>query len=104
MNKHDKVLLYNRGKREIGSITKLWMRKDIQYYNVLTERGVILQSVTTNPEQSCFIEKNLSKKDFETNQLSEFTLEGQQEEIIQKAEIDTTIKDETILKESLRWE
>ncbi len=104
MNKNDKVLLYNRGKREIGSITKSWVRKDIQYYNVLTERGIILQSVTTNPEQSCFIEKNLTKKDFEVNRLSEFTLEGQQEEMIQKSEIDTTIKDETVIKESLRWE
>lgn len=104
MNKNDKVLLHNRGKREIGSITRAWMRKDIQYYNVLTERGVILQSVTTNPEQSCFIEKNLSKKDFEANQLSEFTLEGQEDRIIEQAEIDTTIKDESILKESLRWE
>lgn len=104
MNKNDKVLLYNRGHREIGSITKAWRSKDVQYYNVLTERGIILQSITTNSEQPCFIEKNLSKKDFEANQLSEFTLEGQQEEIIQKSEIDTTIKDESIIKESLRWE
>jgi len=104
MNKNDKVLLYNRGQREIGSITKVWRSKDIQYYNILTERGIILQSVTTNPDNPCFIEKNLTQKDFEKNQLSEFTLEGQQEELIQKSEIDTTIKDETIIKESLRWE
>lgn len=104
MTKNDKVLLYNRGTREIGSIAKVWMRKDIQYYDILTERGIILRAVTSNPNNSCFIEKNLSKKDFEANQLSEFTLEAQQEEIIQKSEIDTTIKDETIIKESLRWE
>jgi hypothetical protein len=104
MNKNDKVLLYNRGQREIGSITKTWQSKGVQYYNVLTERGIILQSVTTNPEQSCFIEKNLTQKDFEKNKLSEFTLEGQEERIIELAEIDTTIKDETIIKESLRWE
>lgn len=104
MNKSDKVLLYNRGQREIGSITKAWMRKDIQYYNVLTERGIILQSVTTNPDTPCFIEKNLTQKDFEKNKLSEFTLEGQQDKIAEAAEIDTTIKDETIIKESLRWE
>ena len=104
MNKSDKVLLYNRGQREIGSITKAWRSKDIQYYNVLTERGIILQSVTTNPDTPCFIEKNLTQKDFEKNKLSEFTLEGQEDKIAEAAEIDTTIKDETIIKESLRWE
>ena len=62
MKKNDKVILFNRGKREIGSIVKRWVRKETTYYNVLTERGIVLESLTSDPDAPCYIDIDLSSK------------------------------------------
>lgn len=81
MNKNDKVLYYNRGKREIGSIVKKIKRKEVLYFDILTERGIILQGITTHFSFPVYIEKKLENKVF-NNQLSEFTLKHQEQDIL----------------------
>jgi hypothetical protein len=86
MKKNDKVILFNRGKRELGSITKKWMRKEVTYFNVLTERGIVLESLTTDPETPCYIDIDLSLKlnnKFKDKTLTDFTLEGKEEKYVQ---------------------
>ena len=62
LKKDDKVILNNRGIKEFGIIQKKWRRKDVIFYNVKTERGIILEGLTNNPEFPCFINEDLSIK------------------------------------------
>lgn len=62
LKKDSKVILENRGKKEFGTVQRKWRRKEIIYYNILTERGSVLEGVTTNSEFPCYINEELSLK------------------------------------------
>lgn len=62
LKKDSKVILENRGIKEFGTIDRKWRRKDVVYYNVMTERGIKLEGVTTDCSFPCYINKELSIK------------------------------------------
>ncbi len=62
LEKDSKVILNNRGMNEFGTITKKWRRKQITYFNVKTERGIILDGLTTNCQFPCFINEELTNQ------------------------------------------
>jgi len=62
LKKDDKVILENRGIKEFGTIVRKWRRKDITYFNVMTERGIKLEGVTTDCSFPCYINEDLSIK------------------------------------------
>ena len=62
MKKNDKVILFNRGIREMGTIERKWTRKDVTRYNVMTERGIVLEGLTTDILTVCYIDEPLSIK------------------------------------------
>jgi hypothetical protein len=62
LKKDSKVILENRGTKEFGTIQRKWRRKDVTYFNVLTERGTTLEGVTTDFTLPCYINEELSLK------------------------------------------
>ncbi len=62
LKKGMKVIFYNRGTWEQGTIQRKWRRKEILYFNIETERGSILENVTTNEESVCYVDENKSLK------------------------------------------
>jgi len=62
LKKDSIVLLYNRGKYEKGTILRKWKRKDEYLFHVMTERGIKLEGVSCNPENSCYIDEPKSLK------------------------------------------
>lgn len=62
LKKQSKVLFYNRGKTEQGEIVRKWRRKETVYFNIKTERGVILENVTTDQTMPCYVLEQLSIK------------------------------------------
>ena len=62
LKKDDKVILNNRGKKEFGTITRKWRRREVTFFNVKTERGITLDGLTTNSEFPCFINEELSNQ------------------------------------------
>jgi len=62
LKKDDKVILENRGIKEFGTIIRKWRRKEVEYFNVKTERGITLEGVTFNCSFPCFINQELSLK------------------------------------------
>ena len=62
LKKDSKVLINNRGKKELGTVTKCWRRQDTWFFNVLTERRVELEKLTINPAMPCHINFELSEK------------------------------------------
>ena len=60
LKKDSKVILENRGKKEIGTILRKWRRKEVKYYNVLTERGIVLEGITLDETMPCYINEPLS--------------------------------------------
>ena len=62
LKKYDKVILNNRGKKEFGTISKSWRRKEIHYFNIKTERGIELEGITFDSSFPCYIVEDLSEK------------------------------------------
>lgn len=62
LKKGMKVILYNRGTWEQGTIQRKWRRKEVLFFNIQTERGSILENVTTNEESVCYVSENKSLK------------------------------------------
>jgi hypothetical protein len=62
LKKDDRVILHNRGKKEFGTILRTWRRKEVQYFNIKTERGIELEGITTDSSYPCFINQQLSIK------------------------------------------
>ncbi len=62
LKKDDKVILNNRGVKEFGTITRKWRRREVTFFNVKTERGIVLEGITTNPSFPCFINEDLSNQ------------------------------------------
>lgn len=62
LKKQDKVIFHNRGINEYGTILRKWRRKEVVYFNVLTERGVVLENMTTDSTSPCYILQDLSLK------------------------------------------
>lgn len=62
LKKDSKVILENRGTKEFGTIVRKWRRKDVTYYNVMTERGIKLEGMTTDSSFPCYINEELSIK------------------------------------------
>lgn len=60
--KDTRVVINNRQKNEYGTIISYWMRKGTQFYNVKTERGIVLEGLTVDPQFPCFINEDLTKK------------------------------------------
>lgn len=55
------VIIRNRGKLELGKITKTYKRKKIRYYNVMTERGILLEHLTTDSSFPCYIQPDFKR-------------------------------------------
>lgn len=51
-----RVVLKNRNKLEFGTIVQTYRRKKIRYYDVMTERGVLLEMVSTDSNFPCYIQ------------------------------------------------
>ena len=62
LKKQSKVLFHNRGKTEQGIIDRKWKRKEIIYFNIKTERGVVLEGITTDSSMPCYVLEELSIK------------------------------------------
>lgn len=62
LKKDSKVILENRGTKEFGTVLRKWRRKDITYFNVMTERGIQLLGLTTDSSFPCYINEELSIK------------------------------------------
>lgn len=62
LKKDDKVILNNRGKKEFGIVLRTWRRKEVQYFNIRTERGIELEGITTDSSYPCYIHIELSQK------------------------------------------
>lgn len=62
LKKQSTVLFHNRGKTEQGEIVRKWRRKETVYFNIKTERGVILENVTTDQSMPCHVLEQLSIK------------------------------------------
>ena len=62
LKKDSKVILENRGTKEFGTIQRKWRRKDVIYFNVMTERGTKLEGMTTDSSFPCYINEELSLK------------------------------------------
>lgn len=62
LEKESRVILFNRGMKEFGTITKKWRRKDTWFFNVKTERGVEFQGLTTSCNFPCFINEDLTEQ------------------------------------------
>ncbi len=62
LKKDDKVILNNRGKKEFGRILSTWKRKNVRYFNVITERGIEYEGLTINSSFSNYIIEDLSIK------------------------------------------
>lgn len=57
-----KVVLCNRGTNEVGVLLRRWRRKGVVYYNVMTERGILVENLTTSLDQPCYVLETLSLK------------------------------------------
>lgn len=62
LKSNDKVILENRGTKEFGTVLRKWLRKDVVLYNVMTERGIKLEEMTTDSSSPCYINEELSLK------------------------------------------
>lgn len=62
LKSNDKVILENRGLKEFGTILRKWRRKDITYFNVMTERGIKLEGLTCDSSFPCYVNEELSLK------------------------------------------
>lgn len=62
LKKDDKVILENRGTKEFGTILRKWRRKEVIFFNVLAERGIKLEGLTTDSSFPCWINEELSLK------------------------------------------
>lgn len=60
LEKDSIVILNNRGVKEFGTIKKKWRRKETTFFNVKTERGIVLEGLTTNCQFPCFINEDLT--------------------------------------------
>lgn len=62
IKKGDRVILENRGTRESGVVLKMIRREEVFYYDVLTDRGVTIERITTQKTKSCHINEMLTIK------------------------------------------
>jgi hypothetical protein len=62
IKKGDRVVLENRGIKETGTVRKVVRRNDIQHFEILTDRGIVLERVTTNDTQPCYLNESLTFK------------------------------------------
>ena len=57
----DTVIVSNNGIKEIGVCKKTYIKKAIQYYNVLLERGAWLEGISDNPDNIIYVVLNKLK-------------------------------------------
>lgn len=50
-----KVVIYNHGKFEFGTIIKSYYRQRVQRHDVLTERKIVLQGLSAERCSQCYI-------------------------------------------------
>lgn len=64
MNVGDQVLIFNREKKsyEIGQVLLKYKRNKIRRYDVLLERGVRMDFLSTDPNNSFFIDEEKTLK------------------------------------------
>ena len=62
IKKNDRVVLENRGAKEVGTVIKKYRRKDVIYYDIKTDRGVVLERVTADPNFPCHVNESLTIK------------------------------------------
>lgn len=62
LKKDSKVILENRGLKEFGTVLRKWRRKEITFFNVMTERGIKLEGLTCDSSFPCWINEELSLK------------------------------------------
>lgn len=62
LKRNQKAILNNRGTHEIGSVTKSYRRKDVHYYDILTERGITFEGITEDRSFPVFVDHSLSIK------------------------------------------
>ena len=55
------VIIRNRGILELGKITKTYKRKKIRYYDVMTERGILLEHLTIDSSFPCYIQPDFKR-------------------------------------------
>lgn len=60
--KNSKVILHNNRRNEFATVLRTWRRKGIQYYNVKTERGSLLEKIETDTLLPTYVDINLSEK------------------------------------------
>lgn len=70
MNRGDKVMIYNREKEthEIGKVVKTYVRSRIRRYDILLERDILLEGLTTDAHSNFFVDQEKSTKFY--NQLN----------------------------------
>ena len=62
IKKNDRVVLENRGAKEVGTVIKKYRRKDVIYYDIKTDRGVVLERITADAGAPCYVNEPLTIK------------------------------------------
>lgn len=62
MKKGSQVIVNNRGKNEFGTIIKTYWRQNVKKFDIMTERQIVLEGLTTSSNFPCYI-----RQDFNAN-------------------------------------
>ena len=62
LKKDHKVIINNRSTKELGTVRRAFRRKDVWYYDIFVERGILFERLTSDSSYPVYVELELSLK------------------------------------------